>query len=66
MGPTGGELLVFDVLSSLNVVPKLSCEIFVIEDGLGSDEDGERFVEELLDSGKGRSGASSSWLEHHQ
>ena len=41
MGPTGGVLLVSDVLG--NDVPELSCEIFV----------------------KGRSGASSSWLEHH-
>lgn len=50
-------------------VPELFCEIFVVEDGLGSDdavdEDGERLVDELPGSGKGRSGASS-WLEYHQ
>ena len=37
IGPIGGELLVSDVLG--NGVPELSYEIFVFEDGLGSDEE---------------------------
>ena len=45
IGPTGGELLVSDVLGD---------DVPVVEDGLV-----ERLVDELLGCGKGRSGASS-------
>jgi hypothetical protein len=46
-------------------VPELSCEMFV-GSGEVDNEDVERLVDELPGDGKGRSGASSSWLGYHQ
>jgi len=52
------------------VVPELPRELDVVGDGLGDDavvdEDVEGLVDELPGGNKGRSAASSSWLEYHQ